>query len=57
MELIVARLLALGRFAERGVFAPEALAQRRGLFELILSELNLRGVKVRIDLKEVTTSA
>jgi len=55
--VIVARMLAHGRFAERGVFAPETLAQREGLFELIVSELDRRGVKVRMNVQEPATSA
>lgn len=49
--VIVARMLTLGRFAERGVFAPETLAQREGLFEFIVSELDRRGVKVHQNIK------
>lgn len=55
--VIVARMLALGRFAERGVFAPEALAQRNGLFESIVGELDRRGVKVRMNVQELATSS
>ncbi|MEK7730322.1 MAG: saccharopine dehydrogenase C-terminal domain-containing protein, partial [Planctomycetota bacterium] len=55
--VIVARMLALGRFAERGVFAPETLAQREGLFELIVSELDRRGVKVRMNVQELARSS
>jgi len=54
--VIVARMLALGRFAERGVFAPETLAQRNGLFEFIVSELDRRGVKVVTKVEEIATS-
>ena len=53
--VIVARMLALGRFVERGVFAPETLAQRDGLFEFMVSELDRRGVKVRVNVQEVAT--
>jgi len=55
--VIVARMLASGRFAEHGVFAPEALAQREGIFEIIVSELDRRGVKVRMNVQEVATSS
>lgn len=54
--VIVARMLALGRIAERGVFAPESLAQREGLFELMVSELDRRGVKVCMNVQVVATS-
>ena len=54
--VIVARMLALGRFTERGVYAPETLAQRDGLFDLIVSELDCRGVKVRLNVQEVAMS-
>lgn len=55
--VIVARMLALGTIAERGVFAPETLAQRNGLFELIVSELDRRGVKVRLNVQELPASS
>ncbi len=41
---IVARLLAGGRFAKPGVFAPEALAGEPGLLQHVLGELDRRGV-------------
>ena len=50
--VIVARMLALGRFAERGVFAPEMLAQRDGVFEFMVDELARRGVVVHTDVRE-----
>lgn len=55
--VIAARILALGRFTERGVFAPETLAQREGLFELMVSELDRRGVKVCMNVQELATSS
>lgn len=53
--VIVARMMAQGRFAERGVFAPEMLVLREGLFALIMSELDCRGVNVRVNVQEVPT--
>lgn len=44
--VIVAKLLARGHFVEPGVHAPEALAQKKGLFALVVEELGLRGVKI-----------
>lgn len=46
--VIVARMLASRRFDRPGVFAPETLAKEDGMFELIVSELNNKGVKVRM---------
>jgi len=53
--VIVARMIAQGRFVQRGVFAPEMLVLREGLFELITSELDRRGVNVRVNVQEVVT--
>ncbi len=50
--VIVARMLANQRFDRLGVFAPETLAKEDDMFELIVSELNNRGVKVRMEVKE-----
>jgi len=50
--VIVARMLAHRRFAEPGVFPPEMLAQRDGVFELMVDELARRGVVVHTDVRE-----
>jgi saccharopine dehydrogenase-like NADP-dependent oxidoreductase len=50
--VIVARMLAHRRFAEPGVFPPEMLAQRDGVFEFMVDELARRGVVVHTDVRE-----
>lgn len=42
---IVARMIAAGRFAKRGVFAPEHLGQEKGVLEHVLAEHERRGVR------------
>jgi saccharopine dehydrogenase-like NADP-dependent oxidoreductase len=42
---IVARMIASGRFAKRGVFTPEFLGKERGVLEHILAEHERRGVR------------
>ncbi len=55
--VIVARMLALGRFTDRGVFAPETLAQEKGIFEFMVNELDRRGVRVRMGIQELGATA
>lgn len=43
-NVIVARMVARGEFTEPGVWAPELLAQREGMFDRIVAELRDRGV-------------
>jgi saccharopine dehydrogenase-like NADP-dependent oxidoreductase len=51
--VIVARMLAHRRFAEPGVFPPEMLAQRNGVFEFMVDELARRGVVVHTNVREL----
>ncbi len=44
---IVGRLIAEGRLAEPGVFAPEEIVTGEGIFDQVLAELAARGVQVR----------
>jgi saccharopine dehydrogenase-like NADP-dependent oxidoreductase len=52
--VIVARMLAEKRFSEPGVFAPELLAQKYGLFDLMTDELRRRGVNIHAHSEEVS---
>jgi saccharopine dehydrogenase-like NADP-dependent oxidoreductase len=51
--VIVARMLAHRRFAEPGVFPPEMLARRNGVFEFMVDELARRGVVVHTNVREL----
>jgi lysine 6-dehydrogenase len=51
--VIVAHMLAEKRFSEPGVFAPETLAQKYGLFDVMTDELRRRGVNVHAHSEEV----
>ena len=51
--VIVARMLAHRRFAEPGVFPPEMLALRNGVFEFMVDELARRGVVVHTNVREL----
>jgi lysine 6-dehydrogenase len=53
---IVARMLAFGEFAEPGVFPPELLALRHGLFDRVTRDLAARGVNLTHHTEEIETS-
>jgi lysine 6-dehydrogenase len=42
----IARLVASGKIAARGVLPPELLARERGVFEHVLAEVRARGVRI-----------
>jgi saccharopine dehydrogenase-like NADP-dependent oxidoreductase len=50
---IAARMIARGEFREPGVFPPELLARRTGLFDQMMRELNARGVNLTERVEEV----
>ena len=52
-NVIVARLLARGKFTEPGVFPPELLVKQPGLFDEVLGELRSRGVEVTSTVEEL----
>ncbi|MHC4696012.1 MAG: saccharopine dehydrogenase family protein [Planctomycetota bacterium] len=43
-NVIMARMVASGQFREPGVFPPELLAIRKGVFEQVTAELQARGI-------------
>jgi saccharopine dehydrogenase-like NADP-dependent oxidoreductase len=51
--VITAIALARGRFAEPGVYAPEAVAVRGGWFGEMTGELKKRGVVIRHAVEEL----
>jgi saccharopine dehydrogenase-like NADP-dependent oxidoreductase len=53
---IVARMLAFGEFADPGVFPPELLALRPGLFDRVTRDLAARGVNLTHHTEEIETS-
>ena len=50
---IIARMLAGQEFTDPGVFPPELLARREGVFDSVLSELDARGVHVAGKVEEL----
>jgi lysine 6-dehydrogenase len=44
--VIVAKMLAGGRVSGHGVFPPELLIRQRGVFDHVVSELGIRGVRI-----------
>jgi len=50
---IVARMLASGRLHEPGVLPPERLAQRPGVFEMVVEALRSRGVTLKSQIERI----